>query len=535
MVEKMNGDLFPETIPQPEEHSTGTGRFFPCNREDAILLLGGLCISAGFPEGRLRLAVSAGRPARLSDGLRAEEETLLNGGNAACFPILLELGGETGHGAGTIRFPEIRRLVFRTQADADAFLFRPFDEFDPGDMPHDVRPDRFGLPGPARFTLREDGPDAHARIADRVAAGIHYVLQLAETWPSCMQAAATFLGGGNDSMDMPSAGSLIASAFGDRTHGCGRAGHVITASFLRMDVPSPAEMLDCLDEEFAMHESEDPETRAKEERWLAVMREVVANTRMLGKDLLGDEGAVLYRGALLATMTESPGAIGAFLSRDNLAGPHVCCMAAFLTGLKTGVMNMPWRLKSRQAGRLSGILDSLLASPSGTVLETGTGRHGDRQYTTVRCGHTILLSLETETRAESHRADPEHENSPGDGQDVPPDTRQWLDLEDFRVEVRMNGSAGFTFPTLVWHIPANRSLVRQAAIRAFHEHGGKLWYLRQDGDERWLGCDLPGLPAPGHLPLLAAGLAQAISECLKPEKAGKTARKKGKKTAEAAS
>lgn len=525
----MNGDLFPETELQPDGNNTGRGIFFPCNREDAILLLGGLCISAGFPEGKLRVALSAGRPARLADGLRKEEEALLNGGNAACFPILLELGEETGNEAGTIRFPEIRKLVFRTREEADAFLFRPFDEFDPSEMAHDVRPDRFGLPGSPRFTLRENGAREHARVAGRVAAGIHYVLQLAETWPSCMKAAATFLGGENDSTDMPSAGTLIASVFRGSPHDCSRAGRLIAASFLRMDVPSPPEMLDCLDEEFAMHESEDPETHGKEAKWLAVMREVVANRRMLGEDILGDEGAVLYRGALLATMTETPEAIGAFLSQDNLAGPHVCCMAAFLTGLKTGVINMPWRLKSRQAERLSGILDRLLTPPFGTRLETETRCHGHRQYTTIRCGHTVLLSLETEATTESNCADLQQESLPDDGGNVPPDITQWLDLEDLRVEVRMNESAGFTFPTLVWTIPENRSLVRQADIRAFHERGGKLWYLRHSENGQWLACDLPGLPIPGHLPMLAAGLKQSISDCLKPEKAKKTVSRRGNK------
>lgn len=527
----MNGDLFPETVPQPEKNNAGTGIFFPCNREDAILLLGGLCISAGFPEGKIRLALSAGRPARLTDGLRQEEEELLNGGNAACFPLLLELGEEAGNDASKIRFPEIRKLVFRTQEEADAFLFRPFDEFDPKEMAHEVQPDRFGLPGSSRFTLRENSAREHARGADRVAAGIHYVLQLAETWPSCTKAAATFLGDGNDSTDMPSVGTLIASVFSDGQNGCSRAGRLIAASFLRMDLPSPQEMLDCLDEEFAMNESEDPKIHDKEAKWLAVMREVVANRRMLREDILGDESAVLYRGALLATMTETPEAIGAFLSRDNLAGPHVCCMAAFLAGLKTGVINMPWRLKSRQPARLSGIIDRLLTPSVSTVLETQSRCHGGRQYTTVRCGHTALLSLETEATAESDCADLQRESIPDDGQTVPPDRRQWLDLEDFRVEVRMNESAAFTFPTLVWTIPETRSLVRQADIRALHEHGGKLWYLRHSESVQWLACDLPGLPVPEHLPMLAAGLKQAIRECLKPEKTKKTASKREKTAA----
>lgn len=522
----MNGDLFPETATQPEGNNTGTGPFFPCNREDAILLLGGLCISAEFPVGSLRLALGAGRPARLTDGLRREEEALLNGGNAACFPILLELDEESGNDADTILFPEIRKLVFRSREEADAFLFRPFDEFDPGEMAHDVQPDRFGLPGSPRFTLRENGALEHARVADRVAAGIHYVLQLAEAWPSCMKAAATFLGGENDGTDMPSASTLIASVFRDSPHECSRAGRLIAASFLRMDAPSPREMLDCLDEEFAMHESEDPETQAKEARWLAVMREVVANTRMLGKDILGDEGAVLYRGALLATMTETPEAIGAFLSRDNPAGPHVCCMASFLTGLKTGVINMPWRLKDLQAERLSRILDRLLTRPIGTSLETEIGCDGQRQYTTIRCGHTVLLSLETEAATENSCSELQQESLPDDRSNVSPDKTQSLDLEDLRVEVRMNESAGFQFPILVWTIPENRNLVRQADLRVFQERGGKLWYLRHSENGPYLACDLPALPGPEQLPMLATGLKRAISECLKLEKSHTKKQKK---------
>ncbi len=530
MVEEMNGDLFPDTVPQPEGSNAAPGVFFPCNREDAILLLGGLCIQTGFPEKKLRLAVYNGRPARLLEGLRKEEEALLNGGNTACFPVLFELAEKTGNDAGTIRFPEIRKLIFRSQEEANAFLFRPFDEFDPREMAHDVRPDHFGLPGAPRFMLREDGPDEQARLADRVAAGIHYVLLLAEAWPSSMKAAATFLGGGNDSTYMPSAGALIASALGDERHACSRAGRLIVASFLKMELPSPQEMLDCLDEEFSMNECEDPEIQGREAKWLTVMREVVANRRMLGEDILGDEGTVLYRGALLATMTESLEAIGAFLSQDNLAGPHVCCMAAFLAGLKAGVINMPWRLKSRQAERLSGILCRLLSPPFSTVLETETGRHEGGQYTTIRCGSTVLLSLDAEPSTKSCSADLPRGSLPYDGLTVLPETTQWLDLDNhLRVEVRMNQSTGLTFPTLVWTIPETRSLVRQADIRAFHERGGKLWYLRYSENGQWLACDLPGLPIPEHLSMLAASLKQAMSECLKPEKAKKTSRKRENK------
>ncbi len=526
----MNGDLFHEQDLNPKENGAEPATFFPCNREDAILLLGGLCIPTGFPGDKLRLAICDGRPARLPDGLREEEAILLNGGNPVCFPVLLELGEETGNDTGTIRYPDIRKLVFRTQEEANAFIFRPFDEFDPSEMAHDVMPERFGLPGAPRFTLRENGSDAHARLADRVAAGIHYVLVLAERFPACMNAAITFLGGGpgNNGADTASVRALIAALSNDGQSGDSRAGRIIAASFLKMDLPSPPEMLDCLDEEFAMHESDDPEIHTKESRWLHILHEVVANRRMLSKEILGDEGAVLYRGALLATMTDTPEAIGSFLSQDSLAGPRVCCMAAFLTGLKTGVIGMPWRLKKRQTERLAGLLDRLLTPPFSTVLETENVRQGDKQYTTVRCGNTPLLSLEATTESEDGELQPDRLSD--DEQTITSSTGQWLDLDDdFRVEVRMNESAGFAFPTLFWSIPKTRSPIRQTDIRAFHECGGKLWYLRHNENGQWLACDLPSPPRPEHLPMLAACLKQAICDCLKPEKKKKPASKGVKK------
>src|SRR5690606_34906316 len=50
--------------------------FFPCNREDAPLLLGGCCISHWFADPNVRLAIDASGAALIEEGLRAEEELL---------------------------------------------------------------------------------------------------------------------------------------------------------------------------------------------------------------------------------------------------------------------------------------------------------------------------------------------------------------------------------------------------------------------------------------------------------------------------
>ena len=192
---------------------------------------------------------------------------------------------------------------------------------------------------------------------------------------------------------------------------------------------------------------------------------------------------------------------------------------------------MPWRLKGPQAGRLSGMLARLLTPPFGNVLETRIECHEAKHNTTVRCGSTTLITLQAEATTERDSPDRQQEISPSDGKIVQPGTKQWLDLDnDLRVEVRMNEAGGFRFPTLLWGIPETRTPVRLADLRALHEHGGKLWYLRHSDSTRWMACDLPALPGHEHLAILAASLKQAIGECLKPEKARGSAGSRGKKT-----
>ncbi len=119
------------TIMTDESGGNSARLFFPCNREDALLLLGSLCISEFFPIQSIQLPVQTEGLAIISSGLRGSESQLLAAGRSERFPVLVEVKSEVvGRLPRVIGYEDIIGLKFQTQAQADDFRFRPVDEFD---------------------------------------------------------------------------------------------------------------------------------------------------------------------------------------------------------------------------------------------------------------------------------------------------------------------------------------------------------------------------------------------------------------------
>jgi len=178
--------------------------FFPCNREDALVLLGSLCISEFFPDQTIQLAIQPKGVALVDQGLRRAEEEMLEAGRKERFPILVEVAqGVVQEFPRVIEYKDILGLIFRNQTEADEFRFRPVDEFDTETFGFLVDGGLFGREGDPRFTIRSNDNDSECKIgraADRLAAGVHCILSLGITNPQCRKAIAGFFSGKKDGL-----------------------------------------------------------------------------------------------------------------------------------------------------------------------------------------------------------------------------------------------------------------------------------------------------------------------------------------------
>src|SRR4051812_33237786 len=118
--------------------------FFPCNREDVLVLLGSLFISPDFFLNSVRLAVQDEGLAILESALRETEAELIAGGRPERFPLLIEVNRDVvSRSPRTIAFSDIIGIVFRNREEEEDFRFRPVDEFDTEALPAFVEPGLF--------------------------------------------------------------------------------------------------------------------------------------------------------------------------------------------------------------------------------------------------------------------------------------------------------------------------------------------------------------------------------------------------------
>lgn len=352
-----------EATSQKSQPLSAARAFFPSNREDILLQLSSLALSAVFPPDVRSVPICNGGIAVLADGLRTEEAALLSRGQPARFPVLAELReAACTPGARAVSISDVLSLRFRSQQEADDFRFRPVEEFDTGVLNCVAEPSLFGLTGPIRF---ESGlismPEARqqAHLADRVAAGICHLLELGEREPSCWHAVADVLCQAADSTELQGLTLRTAlSTSAEQTLPDNRQSRTVLQAFISHTRGSPRTLIEYLYNHLCGIPADTSIAQA-EERWFKTAQELLQNRRSLDGTLLSDTGFIPLRAALLAATVDNIEALQAFLHADKAAGHRVTAAAAFLIGLKTGITSLSWVKKSRHRDLLSSLVLAL--------------------------------------------------------------------------------------------------------------------------------------------------------------------------------
>jgi hypothetical protein len=298
----------------------------------------------------------------LQDGLRAEEVSVLQAGRVQRFPVLVELREPVREARAVFGISEVAALCFRSEREADDFRFRPVDEFDTEAMSCRVDPERFGLPGAARFSNGPQGPvqmQDRGRFADRVAGGICSLFELGAATASCWPDIADLLCGPavpGLHQEVTLSGALLpeAAPAPNGTHAS-----AVLRAFIAHASGERAGALVAKVHAHLTGGTEDAVEIRKAERWFAMANAVLENRARLDGDLLSDEGSVALRAALLACVADDVGALIPFMHASRPAGRRVIVAAAFLIGLRTGVMDMPWTMKRGHLDVLSRLIVAL--------------------------------------------------------------------------------------------------------------------------------------------------------------------------------
>lgn len=538
----------PLFVEEAEQREAKVGRLFlPTNREDALLLLAGLCISAHLPDPNVRLAVEDGTPTLVADGVRSSEEELLRDGQTGRFPVLIEIAPDReGLRPAVIGFDQIVRLVFRSQDEADAFRFRPVDEFDPESLDFRVEPGCFALEGEPRFALRHGACADDTRLghlADRLTCALHYVSMLGEARAECRNAVLQFVAAPSDQESGdPTLASIFRVLTGEVAPPAARQLSAVVQAFIEAESASAGELVDDIASRLLAVEPSESRTRDTEVKWAAIAREVARNKVALDGDLLSDEKSVLLRGALLALVPDTIEQVSAFLEAEKPAGVRVATFAAFLIGLKQGILNMPWSQKGPHARQLAGICRLLTEAGCRApmrfdgIISASILEHAD-SITRHIAAESIQLANWTSPKVQPR--DPIEDDWMADfsrlGYQVqsPGRTeRSWMvNLSGGPpVEIRHCAIAAYRFPVLRHRLDQGEKLRKPREISAAFASSGHLWFPRADEDGvLCLCCELHVLPALAETGLIVAALEAARSLCIAPTK---PARKRTVKSAE---
>ncbi|WP_145979473.1 hypothetical protein [Ramlibacter tataouinensis] len=519
-----DGDLF-DSVP-------AASVLLPCNRESALLVLGSLCASDAI-SAETDLPIDQGRIAVVSDGLREEEAQALAAGDPRRFSVLLQFPSgaieKTSSGTWLIPTCELQRVLFASQKEADDFRYRAVDEVNTESLDYEIKPRLFGLPGGARFSVQRTKPTRATVLADRIAAGVHYAIRLAEVHSGTRQAAIDFfsdVSGSAKGQDRPTFQSscvslLSPAAASDVLH------HVLIA-FTSGD--SAAEIIKAI----ASTPSEDRAFR----RWSEVAQGVLQSRVELSRDQLSDEGSIVLRGALLGLTAETPDAVGKFLESDRPAGPHVSMFAAFLAGLRKGVLNLSWAEK-QQAPQLSRLTTAFLLKAvekpadlsfcAAAQADPSENRRVRITVSGIQLAEWSLPELPVATTSPHIAEALEREGYQVLGMGRMPKS-VLLSLSGTSVELQLPVEDGDGFCTLKVYLDPVRKIRKKSDIVEAFSAGGMLWYPGPlDAEEKFLFCDLVSLPRSPDGPVLASKLKAALDAFLTPEKQKRSPAKRAPK------
>lgn len=513
--------------------------FFPCNREDALLLLGSLCISEFFPRQSIKLPVQTEGLAIISFGLRGSEAQLLAAGRPERFPVLVEVKPEVvGRLPRVIGYEDVIGLIFQTQTQADDFRFRPVDEFDTETFECHVDPASFDLAGEARFSIRMQCHDSTLTIgrgADRLSAGVCALLALGVGQDICRAAVVKFLDGslhsqlGEEEIDFVTACEIIFNVKGEVPQSKSQAS--VVASFAADMIAGPNELIDDVVGRYMTLAAVDGQTSKRISTWADIARDTLKGRMALDGEQLSDEKSMILRGALLGTITERVDALSAFLDADKPSGPNVTSQAAFLLGLKQGLINLSWSDKKPQLktlSRLARIIISALANESPNFDKIFSVARIETETT-----QTSIVSIAANTLAEWSSP---KEVAPdlvalercqeltemGYTIEAPGQSRHsWLVRLDPRHLIEFVGctTGDLKFWILRYYFDEDQKLKKAKDLALAFCDRGMFWYPSTDeAGITYLSCDLMSVPDSIARSLLSHTLTEAVTACVAPVK-----------------
>ena len=511
----------------------------PLNRETAIAVLGGFCVS-DVPAADVSIPVQGRGLALLDDGLRSSEAELVSGGDARRFPVLLEFPSSSVRkavsGECAIGLSQLARIIFRNSTEADDFRFRPFDELDTEALPHSVEPEKFDLAGEARFKMKApDHSNGLAVFVDRFAAGVHNVLALAEIYAPTRGAAVDFFQQQAVSEQPGLQGcwrALAADADGAES---GVLSSVVRAFASGQSRP---DIIDRISRQLAL--SNEKAARA----WGEIARSILQNRTQLTGEQLSDGKSIPLRAALLALSADTPAAIVAFLKSERPPGERVAVAASFLVGMKTGVLSLGWAQKKNHIERLSSLTTVLLVCAI-TDRESAAGAiavKSDAQLTTVLCDGELISKWTSPQRPADKTVSPLPQVLVEGLQGV-------LVAEGYVLEgaanepgsyrFALNGRSVTIFPALddqdpscvlMFVLDADSKLRKKSEVAGTFSSPGMLWRPGPlEAAQKFVFCELPRLPQRADAPVLASKLEAALGALLVPPKQKKPATARSRK------
>ena len=527
--------------------------FFPCNREDALLLLGSLCISEFFPVKSINLAVQPEGVALLSSGLRHSEAEALRAGRPERFPILVEVEPEAAlRMPRTVGYGDIVGLTFRTQSEADDFRFRPVDEFDTETFRCRVEENLFDHEGDPRFSIRAPFDESKVdigRVADRLSAGVNCLLELGQAKAICRYAVACFLDGtlhaklGGEEIDFVAACEILLE--GNVEVPRSKHQSAVVAAFAADEGAGPRPLIDEVvkrHSSLAAHGSELPKQLSA---WADIARDVIKGRIALNGDHLSDDKSVILRGALLGVVADRVDALSTFLDVEKPSGPKVTTEAAFLVGLKRGIVNTSWKQKKNQLPLLSTltrIMVSALANRSPGFEKIFSVSRNETDTTSTLVISTAGITLAEWTKKKEVVSDA-----------LSMEWRKELDQLGYEIEatgrsryswvVRLSpghvvevthcASGEVRFPMLRFYFGEDQKLRRTKELDEAFRKRGMFWYPAMDEAGLFcLSCELPSMPDKRGRDLIAAKLAEAVELCIIPKKMPRKRKKEYCKVAE---
>ncbi len=529
-----------------ESESNNVRLFFPCNREDALLLLGSLCISEFFPNQSIKLPIQTEGLAIISSGLRSSEAEILAAGRPERFPILIEVRSEIiGLIPRVIGYEDIIGLTFQTQTQADDFRFRPVDEFDTEAFEYEVNPAIFDWEGEARFSLRiqcDDSTLTIGRGADRLTAGVGALLTLGVEQEICRASVVRFLDSsmhlqlGDEEIDFVTACEIIFDLKGVVSHSMSQVS--VVTSFAADMSAGPIGLIDDVVERYATLAVIDGHTTKRIGTWAEIARDTLKGRMALDGDQLSDDKSVLLRGALLGTITERVDALSAFLHADKPSGPNVTTQAAFLLGLKQGLLSLSWRDKKLQLktlSQLAKVIISALANNSESFDKIFLVSRNETETT-----NTSVISIAKNTLADWTSK-----------KEVVPDVvalerlnelsqkgyviealgrsrHSWLVRLDPKHLIEFVGcvAGDQKFWILRFYFNEDQKIKKAKDLAMAFCDRGMFWYPTTDeAGLIYLSCDLLSLPDGSDSKLLSLTLDEAVMACVVPPKVSVTAKK----------